>query len=80
LLVNGVIGETHKVSLVLFQLEVLPEQVLNLGLVDHPARNHLLFLFFLDDNIGGVDLFFVQFAALLFFNSFDCGFFLVAEL
>jgi hypothetical protein len=64
---------------VLLHVEVLAEEVLDLGFIDDPARDCFLLLFFLDDDVGGVDLFFIQFARLLFFHSFDGGFFLVAK-
>lgn len=63
-----------------FEFEILSEEVFDFGFVDYPAGDDFLFLFFLDDDIGGIDLFFVQFAAELFFNCFDSGFFLIAKL
>lgn len=60
-------------------VEIFGEDLLDIGLVDHPAGDRLFFLFFLDDDVGGVDLLFVQFARLLFFYGFDGGFFLVAK-
>jgi hypothetical protein len=64
---------------VFLHVEILDQDLLDIGLVDHPARDHLFLLFFLDDDVGGVDLLFVQFARLLFFYGFDGGLLLVAK-
>ena len=73
------ISERLKLELMLLHDEILAQEVLDLRLIDHPARNSLLFLFFLDDYVGGVDLLFVQFAGLLLFYGLDGRLLLVAE-
>lgn len=80
MLIDGVIGQAGEVGLMFLHVEILAEEVLDLGLIDDPAGNHLLFLFFLDDYVGCVDLFFIQFADLLFFYGLHGGLLLVAEL
>ena len=80
MLVDGLVGETGEVVLLLVKVEILSQDVLHVFGVDHPARYHLLFLLFLHYYVGGIDLFFLQFACLHFFNCFDCGLFLIAKL
>jgi hypothetical protein len=80
LLIDGVVSQAGKVSLVLLHVEILAQEVLDLGFIDDPAGNHLLFLLFLNDYVGCVDLFFIQFAHLLLFYSFHSGLLLVAKL
>jgi hypothetical protein len=51
LLIYGIISETAKVGVMLLHVEILAEEVLDLRFIDHPAGNHLLFLFFFDDDV-----------------------------
>lgn len=78
LLVDGIISETDKICLMLSCIPVLSQKILDLGLLDNPTGEYLLFFFLLNDDIGCIDFFFFEFAALYFLDSFDCGFFFIA--
>lgn len=43
----------------LFSVEICPQEVFNFGFLDNPRGEHLFFFLFFDNNVGGVDLFFV---------------------
>jgi hypothetical protein len=79
LLVDGIISETFKFNFVLCSIEVLPQKILNFGLLDDPAGDYLLLFFFLHDDVGCINLFFLEFADWRFFVCFEVGLFFVAE-
>ncbi len=79
LLIEGLIGQAGKVSLMFLHVKIFAEEVFDLRFIDYPAGNHLLFLLFLNDDVGGVDLFFIQFTHLLFFYRLYGGLLLVTK-
>ena len=63
----------------LLKFEVFDEHVFYVCYLDDPRGNGFFLLFLFDDYVGGIDLFFLQFAVLDLLDGLDGGLLLIAE-
>jgi len=73
LFIEFLVSETFELSLTLLGVELLPEDTLDVLLLDDPGSDGFLLLLLLDDDVGSVDLFFLEFVGLDLLGVFDVG-------
>lgn len=71
--VEFMVGETVKLSFHLFGIKLSPEDLADVFFVEYPWCDLFFLFLFLDDNVGSVDFFFLQFVGLHLFRVSDVG-------